>query len=51
MALNLSVYFYTLAINNGLLGCYNKISNLISIYLNRTSNKEPGDLNNIRKEV
>ena len=51
LALNLSAYFYELAINNNLIGCYNKISNLISIYCNKSSHKEPGDLAIARKDV
>ena len=51
LAVAVAPHFYELAINNDLIGCYNKITNLISIYCNKGSSKEPGDLNIKRKDV
>ena len=51
MAKSTAHYFYELAINNGLVGCYNKITNLISIYCSKNSNREPGEFNNKRRDV
>ena len=49
LATGIAPYFYQLAIDNGLIGCFNKITNLLSIYCSKGSTKEPGELSIKRK--